>query len=139
MVVGVIPDLGDLVIHGLRGVAVDDGEIFDFCPIIGNSLLFDRVDNLLTCFIDWKIAKGGRPIIRCSNCLRCHDRLGRVDRFHQMNSDLAWAFAILVVSVLPSLIDCDSSFFRCVGVGQIVAILACAISWYFFFCDGIAD
>ena len=128
LVVGVIPDLGDLIIHGLRGVAVDDGEIpssifCNFSCIQRWHFFFHRIDNLLSCLIFSQTCELGCPT--SCNCQATLFYLGllTINFFVECKVNTQGTLTILVVGIFPSLGNSKINQLWCVFISNCTSIL----------------
>ena len=122
LVIRVIPDFLTRNLDHLWSVRVGNSEIFDFFSVASYIIFLDRVINLLTIFIDWQIFKFGLPLISSRHFLASDFCLDTADCLHQLNVNLSWTLAVLIVAVIPGLASSDFCLFWCIRVSDIVAI-----------------
>ena len=110
-------------------MGVCDFLTLDRCFISCYSIFLDRIDNFLTCFVFWKISKGMFPNIAIRwVCFSDFDIIflnfgsHTTNCLHQVNRDMVWTFAILVIIVIPSFRHLIINHFWCVFVGNIEII-----------------
>ena len=122
LVISIIPDFLTGNLDHLWCIRVSNCEIFDFFSVASYIIFLDRVINLLTIFIDWQIFKFCLPLISSRHFLASDFCLDTADRLHQLNANLSWTLAVLIVTVIPGLASSDFCLFWCIRVSDIVAV-----------------
>ena len=122
LVISVIPDFLTGNLDHLWSVRVSNCEIFDFFSVASYIIFLDRVINLLTIFINWQIFKFGLPLISSRHFLASDFCLDTADCLHQLNANLSWTFAVLIIAVIPGLAGSDFCLLWCIRISDIVAI-----------------
>ena len=122
LVISIIPDFLTGNLDHLWCIRVSNCEIFDFFSVASYIIFLDRVINLLTIFIDWQIFKFSLPLISSCHFLASDFCLDTADCLHQLNANLSWTLAVLIIAVIPGLASSDFCLFWCIRVSDIVAI-----------------
>ena len=137
LVVLVIPYLSDDYPDYLRGIGVGYVVAAYTCCIICYCILGDRIIDHFSIRILRQIFPFPAPGVRCRDSLYFIGQLCAVCK--QVNLNLPWTLAILIVRIVPGLASADVNCLRCVRVGYIVAPYTCCITCYCILGDRIIN
>ena len=137
LIISVIPYLSDDYPDYLRGIGVGYVVAAYTCCIICYCILGDRIIDHFSIRILRQIFPFPAPGVRCRDSLYFIGQLCAVCK--QVNLNLPWTLAILIVRIVPGLASADVNCLRCVRVGYIVAPYTCCITCYCILGDRIIN
>ena len=138
LVVPIFPSLGSFNGDSARAIAVFEIVAVDVFFVALNSFLIDGVSDFLTTFVFRQVGELVAPVSSCHFLFR--NLSGHaVNRLVQEDLDLIWAFAVLVIAIIPCLRSFNGDSIWAIAVFEIVAVDVFFVALNSFFIDGVSD
>ena len=127
LIISIIPNLLTRDFNSFRSVGVGNGELINLSFILSNSIFLKCVNNLLTISIFRQVFRFKLPSI--SSCyFKCINNSASI---HYLNCNRCWAFAVLIVCIIPDFLTRNFNLLWSMRVGNLLTFYFRTVTLFF--------